>query len=300
MLKTKSETLLVIASPEGAKQSSTEIASSLRSAALLAMTMGIFILLNACSLSFCAVNEELTEEEKKNEPQSSMLTDMGSESPIIVNGDKIDYAQDKNIVTIDGNVEITKGNSVMTCDQATVNTLTNDAHAEGNVILKDLKGTIKAKSCDFNFKTKTGQAFDATLAYLPYYGQGKIIKKVSEDEIQIKNGYFTTCDHEGRPHYRIQSRLLELFPEDKVTTRAMTFRVANTPIMYMPKYTQNLKDDRMHVQVAPGKSKDWGLFILTAWRYDFLANSGGRIHLDYREKKELAWGIDNYYDTKVV
>ena len=65
----------------------------------------------------------------------------------------------------------------------------------------------------------------------------------------------------------------------------MTFRVANTPIMYMPKYTQNLKDDRMHVQVTPGKSKDWGLFILTAWRYDFLANSGGRIHLDYREKK---------------
>ena len=225
---------------------------------------------------------------------------LDSDAPITVNGDKIEYSKDTNVVIVEGNVVVTKGESVLTCDRATVNTLTNDAHAEGNVILKDKKGTIKAKSCDFNFKTKTGQAFDATLAYLPYYGQGKIIKKVSEDEIQIKNGYFTTCDHEGRPHYRIQSRLLELFPEDKVTTRAMTFRVANTPIIYMPKYTQNLKDDRMHVQVTPGKSKDWGLFILTAWRYDFLANSGGRIHLDYREKKELAWGIDNYYDTKVA
>ena len=242
----------------------------------------------------------LDSEETKKLPDITDSFKLDSDAPITVNGDKIEYSKDTNVVIVEGNVVVTKGESVLTCDRATVNTLTNDAHAEGNVILKDKKGTIKAKSCDFNFKTKTGQAFDATLAYLPYYGQGKIIKKVSEDEIQVKNGYFTTCDHEGRPHYRIQSRLLELFPEDKVTTRAMTFRVANTPIMYLPKYTQNLKDDRMHVQVAPGKSKDWGLFILTAWRYDFLANSGGRIHLDYREKKELAWGIDNYYDTKVA
>ena len=143
-------------------------------------------------MSFCAVNEEPSEEEKALEPQSSMLTDMESESTIIVNGDKIDYAQDKNIVTITGNVEITKGNSVMTCDQATVNTLTNDAHAEGNVILKDLKGIIKARSCDYNFKTQAGLAFDANVAYKPYYGKGKIVKKVSENEIEIKNGYFTT------------------------------------------------------------------------------------------------------------
>src|SRR3989338_3705230 len=223
-----------------------------------------------------------------------------SDVPIVVNGDKIEYSKDTNVVIVEGNVVVTKGESVLTCDKATVNTLTNDAHAEGNVILKDKNGTIKAKSCDFNFKTKTGEAFDATIAYLPYYGQGKIVKKVSEDEIQIKNGYFTTCDKEARPHYRIKSRLLEMFPGDKVTTRAMTFRVANTPIMYLPKYTQNLKDDRMHVQVTPGKSKDWGLFILTAWRYDFLANSGGRIHIDYREKKDLAWGVDNYYDTKIA
>ena len=266
---------------------------------MISFGLGIFIFLNTCSLSFCAVNEELTEEEKANEPQGSMLTDMQSENPIIVNGDKIDYAQDKNIVTIDGNVEITKGNSVMTCDRATVNTLTNDAHAEGNVILKDLKGIIKARSCDYNFKTQTGLAFDANVAYKPYYGKGKIVKKVSENEIEIKNGYFTTCDKD-HPHYRIQSRLLEIFPEDKVTCRAMTFRVANTPIIYMPKFTQNLKDDRMHVQVTPGKSKDWGMFLLTAWRYDLLNNSGGRVHLDYREKKELAWGIDNYYDTKTI
>ena len=220
------------------------------------------------------------------------------EPPIVVNADKIEYSKEINLVTMTGNVEVVKGDTTLTCDKAVVNTLTNEAHAEGNVILKEKQGAIKAPSCDYNFKTKTGQALDAKVAYPPYYGSGKIVRKVSESEIEIKNGYFTTCDKEGHPHYRIQSRLLQIFPEDKVTAKAMTFRVANTPILYLPKFTQNLKDDRMHVQVNPGKSKDWGLFLLTAWRYDLLPGSGGRINFDYREKRGLAWGIDNYYDTK--
>lgn len=222
-----------------------------------------------------------------------------AKQPIVINGDRIEYSKDNNTVTIEGNVEVIKEDAVLTCDKAVVNTLTNDTHAEGNVILKDAKGVIKARSCDYNFKTKTGVSFDAKVAYPPYYGAGKIVKKISEAEIEIKNGYLTTCDKE-HPHYRIQSRRLEIFPDDKVTAKAMTFRVANTPILYMPKFTQNLKDDRMHVQVTPGKSKDWGAFLFTAWRYDLLPNSGGRVHLDYREKRDFAWGIDNYYDTKIA
>jgi len=241
------------------------------------------------------------EEGDKRTPVKALSGDSENtqeKQPIIINADTIEYSKEKNVVTLEGNVKLIKENSVLTCDKATVNTATNEAHAQGHVILEDGQGVIKANSCDYNFKTKTGQAFDATIAYHPYFGSGKIVRKVSENEIEIKNGYFTTCDKEQSPHYRIQSRLLRLFPNDKVTAKAMTMRVANTPIFYMPKFTQNLKDDRMHVEVSPGKNKDWGLFLLTAWRYDLLPDSGGRVHLDYREKKDFAWGIDNYYDTK--
>ncbi len=91
----------------------------------------------------------------------------------------------------------------------------------------------------------------------------------------------STCDHE-HPHYRIKSSLCRIFPKDKVTTKGNTFIVGDTPILYLPKFTQNLKENRMHVQVTPGKSKDWGLFLLTAWRYDLWDNFSGRVHLDYR------------------
>lgn len=277
----------------------------------------MMILFSLYSFSFVDAQEDFKKEEKDHKVSKEPLTAVqgaaseqtpvnpspsDSEStqekqPIVINADKIEYSKEKNVVTLEGNVKLIKENSVLTCDKATVNTVTNDAHAEGHVILEDGQGVIKASSCDYNFKTKTGQAFDATMAYLPYFGAGKIVRKVSENEIEIKNGYFTTCDKD-HPHYRIQSRLLKLFPNDKVTAKAMTMRVANTPILYMPKFTQNLKDDRMHVEVSPGKHKDWGLFLLTAWRYDLLPGSGGRVHLDYRERKDFAWGVDNYYDTK--
>src|SRR3989339_1177174 len=122
----------------------------------------------------------LDSEETEKLPDITDSFKLDSDAPITVNGDKIEYSKDTNVVVVEGNVVVTKGESVMTCDRATVNTLTNDAHAEGNVILKDLKGIIKARSCDYNFKTQTGLAFDANVAYKPYYGKGTIVKKVSE------------------------------------------------------------------------------------------------------------------------
>ncbi len=219
--------------------------------------------------------------------------------PTTVDADNIEYSQDRTVLTMSGNVKITKEGDVLTCDKAVYDTTTNEAKAEGNVVFKDKKGIIKAKNFDYNLKTKMGEGYDVHIFCPPYYGAGQTMKKISENEIEMKNGYITTCDKD-HPHYRLQSRLIYIVPNEKVTIKAMTFRVANTPIIYFPKYSQNLKDDRMHVLVTPGNSKDWGLFLLTAWRYDLLPNSGGRINLDLRERRNVAFGFDNYYDTKVI
>jgi len=52
------------------------------------------------------------------------------------------------------------------------------------------------------------------------------------------------------------------------------------------------------VTFTPGMDKDWGFFILSNWRYKLGENVKGIIHVDAREKRDLAWGIDVNYDTK--
>jgi hypothetical protein len=52
------------------------------------------------------------------------------------------------------------------------------------------------------------------------------------------------------------------------------------------------------VTLLPGKDKDWGYFLLSAWRYEFHPCLKGILHLDYREKRDFASGFDNYYQTR--
>ena len=50
--------------------------------------------------------------------------------PIVVNGDKVEYLQDKKVVVASKNIEATYKDVVMTCDKITVYLDTKDAVAE--------------------------------------------------------------------------------------------------------------------------------------------------------------------------
>jgi hypothetical protein len=53
----------------------------------------------------------------------------------------------------------------------------------------------------------------------------------------------------------------------------------------------------MHVQLMPGKSKDWGAYMLSAWRYNITEDVKGRIYFDYRQKLGVAEGFGTNYST---
>ncbi|MCX7661108.1 MAG: hypothetical protein N2Z79_00305, partial [Candidatus Omnitrophica bacterium] len=54
----------------------------------------------------------------------------------------------------------------------------------------------------------------------------------------------------------------------------------------------------MHIQISPGKSKDWGPYVLTATRYNLTDNINGRLYLDYRDRLGLAGGFGANLNSK--
>lgn len=210
--------------------------------------------------------------------------------PIIVNGDRVEYSADSKEVTATGNVEVNYKGAKLTCQKLTVNTQTKDGIAEGNVRLDDQKGVIVGEKLIYNFEKKTGTIVEAGFRANPYFGKGKKIEKVSDREFVAFNGYATTCslDH---PHYRIKSRKINLFPKDKIQTKGDTFYIGKAPLLYLPQYNHSLKDPIMHVRLMPGKSKDWGPYLLSAWRYNLTDNVNGRVYVDYRHKLGQASGF---------
>ncbi|NLE65696.1 MAG: LPS-assembly protein LptD, partial [Elusimicrobia bacterium] len=103
-----------------------------------------------------------------------------------------------------------------------------------------------------------------------------------------------TSDYDN-PEWFIRSRHIEVFPGDKAVARRSTMFVGGIPVMYMPKYTQDLRENRPHLKVIPGYEKDKGMYLLTTYRTYPTDRLGVHYHLDYFERKDLGWGIDVEY-----
>ena len=220
-----------------------------------------------------------------------------TEEPLIVNGDKVEYSMDGKEFTASGNAQVNYKGTKLTCERLTVNTETKDAKAIGNARLEEDRGVIEGQSIAYNFNTKKGIILDAGFRANPYFGTARKLDKISEEEFIAMRSYLTTCSY-NRPHYRIKSGKIDFFYGDKVRLKDNIFYAGRIPLAYLPQYNHSLRDPLMHVQLMPGNSKDWGMFLLSAWRYNLTNNINGRIYLDYREKLGIAEGFGANYNTQ--
>ena len=216
--------------------------------------------------------------------------------PLTINADNVEYGADTKNVTAAGNVEIFYKGAKLTCQKLTVNTETKEGLAEGGVRLESSQGIIEGESFHYNFQNKTGYLKDAIFRAAPYFGRARNLDKVSESELIAFNGYATTCSYD-HPHYRIKSKRINIFPGNKIQTKSDEFLFGDIPVMSIPYFSQSFKDPLMHVQLSPGKRKDWGYYMLSQWRLNLAQNMNGQVYFDARTKWGLAEGFGTNYLT---
>ncbi|MDD5115757.1 MAG: LptA/OstA family protein [Candidatus Omnitrophica bacterium] len=209
------------------------------------------------------------------------------ESPIIINGDNVEYSADNKEVVATGNIEVIYKGSKLTCNKMKVNMQAKEGVAEGNARLEDNEGVVTGERIVYDFANKTGIIYNADFRANPYFGKSRKVEKVSDNEFVAKNGYFTTCSYD-HPHFRLAAKRINMFPGDKVRSRQTTLYLGAVPVLYLPQFNYSMKEPIMHVQVEPGKRKDWGPYVLSAWRYNLTDKLNAKLFLDYRSK--LGWG----------
>jgi lipopolysaccharide assembly outer membrane protein LptD (OstA) len=220
-----------------------------------------------------------------------------SSQSIVVNGDNVEYLTETQEVTATGNVEIIYGGARLTCKKLTVNTQTKQGVAEGDARLEDENGgVVEGEKITYDFQAKTGTIIDAGFRANPYFGKARIIERLGEWEFVARYGYLTTCSFD-RPHYRIASKQMSILPGDKIKTKEDILYLGGFPLLYLPRFNHTLEDPMMHVRLTPGKSKDWGPYMLSAWRYSLADKINGRAYLDYRNKLGWAEGFGLNYAT---
>jgi len=236
----------------------------------------LFVFVSSAALSYAADNKE---------------------SPIIINGDNVEYSADNKEVVATGDIEVIYKGSKLTCNKLKVNMQSKEGLAEGNARLEDENGVVTGEKIVYDFANKTGVIYNADFRANPYFGKSRKIEKVSESEFVSTGGYFTTCSFD-HPHFRLASKKINMFPGDKVRSKQTTLYLGAVPVVYLPRFNYSMKEPFMHVQVEPGTRKDWGPYLLSAWRMNLTDNVSGKAFLDYRNK--LGWGEGfevNYIET---
>jgi lipopolysaccharide assembly outer membrane protein LptD (OstA) len=100
---------------------------------------------------------------------------------------------------------------------------------------------------------------------------------------------FTTHDLQN-PNFHMQARELTAIPGDNVQLRNVKIYGGNTPLFWLPKYTQSLQENGLTFN--PGYQSRWGAFLLTQYTALHGDHTLARYKVDLRSRRGLAGGVD--------
>lgn len=216
--------------------------------------------------------------------------------PVEVNGDQVEYFPSEKKIIGKGNVSIDYGDVRLTCNKISVYAETKDAEAEGNVVLKSPTGEVRGQRVKYNFETKQGEILKARMQSGDWYAGGEKIDIASDGFYRVEDGYITSCNL-SEPHYKIKTRSVTIYPDNKVVAKNVTFTVGNMPVAFLPRYNYSIDTKWPAFNVIPGKKSKWGVFALTSYRYEIDEDNKVTLRIDEREKWGLAEGLDYKYST---
>lgn len=131
------------------------------------------------------------------------------------------------------NIELTAAVITMNMDSSTVY-----AHGvedslgvmQGTPVFKDGETPYETNTIRYNFKSKKGIISNVVSQQGEGYVTGNNAKKGSGDELYMKSGRYTTCDHHEHPHFYMQMTYAKVRPKKNVVTGPAYLVVEDVPL----------------------------------------------------------------------
>lgn len=214
----------------------------------------------------------------------------GETMPVVLDGDEITYLQEEGKMAAKGNVEIKSEAEQLFCEDITYDSNANIAFIKGDAkIIRD-DSVIYGRDVVYDFTTHNATMEDIRVQNPPFYGISTHGSKIEAEKYVLDRGYMTTCDLDN-PHYRMTSKEITIYPEDRIVAKHVIFKTGDLPFFYLPYLSQSLKDEHFMTNVVPGKSDELGVYLLTRWRYTIDRQNRGNIFTDWYNRRGLGWGV---------
>ncbi|MBT1071157.1 LPS-assembly protein LptD [Pelotalea chapellei] len=220
---------------------------------------------------------------------------------ISVKADSINHDQTEDIVTADGNVEVTWEGNRLTAEKASYIRAKGVLIATGNVIMTKGENVLRGSSALFNFQTGQGDVNNATgsIGLSNAMISGSKITRNADGTFKLNGSELTTCNA-PTPSWKFGAESLDVNPEGYAIGRNLIFYVKDVPVLYLPWMAFPIVRERKSGLLIPdiGYSKTRGAKINIPFYLVIAPNQDALFNLDIQSKRGVGTGLDYRYARK--
>lgn len=157
---------------------------------------------------------------------------------VSVDAESLTYDQQTDVLTARGDVTLTRGGVTLRADEVEYSRTTQLAEARGNVVIVDPDATVTGDRGELNLEDETGWVDDASadMQASSYSLKAGKLTKQGGPAYKVDGGVFTTCRCGGieKPSWSIGARQADVDLGGLGIARGATFRIADTPVLWLP------------------------------------------------------------------
>lgn len=109
--------------------------------------------------------------------------------------------------------------------------------------LADGQQTVVGDTLTYNIDSQRGRIRGSSTKFENAYYRGGDFRKYTDSVFFVTNGIYTTCDRDT-PHFRFESRDMEIIRNDKIIARPVVMRIGELPVAILPYYIFPIKKGR--------------------------------------------------------
>jgi LPS-assembly protein len=188
------------------------------------------------------------------------------------------------------------GKAFLTADQVTVNHESGEVTADGQVRVQSEDQLWVGEHIRYNFKTRRMEAEQFRTGKAPVFAAGEGLHGEYTNRVYIATNGIITTDDVAEPAVKVRAKYLKIIPRERVVARHATLYVAGVPVFYFPYFTRSLGPHSSNFTFVPGYRSSFGPFLLSSYTFFLNEELDGTAHVDYRERRGPAGGLDlNYH-----
>ena len=232
------------------------------------------------------------------------------DGPINVSAEQMTGRPDRQI-NLDRDIEIVRGTTTIRADKAEYRIIADEVEATGHVWMKRLQDSYTGDKAVMNMDTGKGYVDSPTYLFGSVGGRGKAdrIDFLSDDQAQVKDGTYSTCEATD-PDWYVKASTLDLDSgRDVGTVHDGLVYFKGVPIIATPWMTFPLSGDRTSGVLPPtfGFTSTGGAELTVPYYFNIAPNRDLTLYPRYIARRGLQLGLDGRYlgdtcsgETKVV